>query len=203
MDAKKGTTTVVLVCKTGVVLAADKQASAGGVIASKTTRKIFPIDDSIAITIAGGLGDSQNFVSLLKAEVAFRKMEENCLSTQAVASLASRILHGNRAFPYITWLILSGYDESPRAFAVDVFGGLNEDLYVASGSGMQIVHGILEDQFREGLDLEEGVDLALRAIHSAQKRDQGTGGGIALSVITKAGYREFSEEEIQKRMTRL
>ncbi|MBU7026455.1 MAG: proteasome subunit beta [Theionarchaea archaeon] len=200
MDAKKGTTTVVLVCKNGVVLAADKQASAGSVIASRTTRKIFQIDDHMAVTIAGSLGDAQNLVSLLKAEIALRKMEEPHISTKAVASLTSRILHRNRGYPYITWLTLAGYDENPRAFSIGPFGGVNEDVYIAIGSGMQVVHGILEDQFTKGLDLEEGINLAVRAIRSAQNRDLGTGGGIAVSVITPAGYKEFSEEEIQKRL---
>lgn len=203
MDAKKGTTTVVLVCKNSVVFAADTQASAGSVIWSATTRKIFQIADNIAVTVAGSLGDAQNLVSLLKAEIALKRIGDSQMTTRSVASLSSRILHGNRAFPYIAWLILGGYDESPRAFSIDIFGGLTEDVYLASGSGMQVANGILEDQFKEGLDSEEGIALALRAIRSAQKRDLGTGGGIALSVITSTGYREFSEEEIQKRLAKL
>lgn len=203
MDTKKGTTTVVLVCKNGVVFAADTQASAGSVVWSTTTRKIFQIADNIAVTIAGSLGDAQNLVSLLRAEIALKRIGDTQLSIRAAASLTSRILHGNRMFPYIAWLILGGYDESPRAFSIDIFGGLTEDVYIASGSGMQVANGVLEDQFKEGLTLEEGITLALRAVRSAQKRDLGTGGGIALSAITSAGYREFSEEEIQKRLARL
>ena len=203
MDAKKGTTTVALVCKNGVVFAADKQASAGSAVASRTTRKIFQIDNNIAVTVAGSLGDAQNLVSLLKAEIALRKMEEKYLTVRGIASLTSRILHRNRIFPYIAWLILGGCDEAPHAFSIDPFGGINEDVYIASGSGMQIVHGILEDQFTEGLDLEKGTDLAVRAIRASQERDIATGGGIAVSVVTPAGYREFSEEEIQKRLSKL
>lgn len=203
MDTKKGTTTVVLVCKNGVVFAADKQVSAGSIVASRTTRKIFRIDDNIAVTVAGSLGDAQNLVSLLKAEIALRRMEEKQLSLKGVASLTSRILHRNRVFPYIAWLTLAGYDKGPHAFSIDPFGAVNEDVYVAEGSGMQVAYGVLEDQFTEGLDLDEGINLAVRAIRSAQERDLGTGGGIAVSVITPEGYKEFSDKEIQERLTRL
>jgi len=202
MDVKKGTTTVVLVCKNGIVFAADKQASAGSAIASRTTQKIFQIDDTTAVTIAGSLGDAQNLVSLLRVYISLRRIEERCFTTRAAASLTSRILHENRFYPYITWLILAGYDEHPRAYSIDPFGGVNEDVYIATGSGMQVVHGILEDQFTEGLDLDEGIDLAVRAIRAAQNRDAATGGGIALSVITPAGYKEFSDEEVHKRFER-
>lgn len=203
MDVKKGTTTVVLVCKNGVVFAADKQASAGGAAASRTTQKVFQIDDNTAAAVAGSLGNAQNLVQLLKAEIALRKMEEKQLSTKAVASLTSMILHRNRMYPYIVWLLLAGYYERPRAFSIDPLGGVTEDVYAAAGSGMQVAHGILEDQFTEGLDLEEGTNLAVRAVHAAQKRDLATGGGIAVSVITPAGYKEFSEEEVQNRLAKL
>lgn len=203
MDMKKGTTTVALVCKNGIVFAADKQASAGSVVASKTQQKIFQIDDNIAVTIAGSLGDAQNLVSLLKAEIALRKIREKQLTTRAVASLTSSILHGSRAFPYIAWLVMGGYSGEPCAFSIDPFGGISEDVCIAMGSGMQVAYGVLEDQFTEGLDLEEGIDLAVRAIRSAINRDLATGGGIAVSIITLEGYREFLEEEVQKRLAKL
>lgn len=201
MDVKKGTTTVVLVCKNGVVLASDKQASFDDAVASRTTQKIFQIDDRMATAVAGSLGDAQNLVSLLRAEIALQKMEKP-VTTKGVASLTSRVLHSNRFFPYIAWLALGGYDEKPTAFSIDPFGGLNEDVYIATGSGMQVAQGVLEDQFSEGLNLEEGVTLAVRAVRSARERDLATGGGIAVSVITPTGYREFSEEEVEIRLAK-
>lgn len=203
MEAKKGTTTVALVLKNNVVFAADKQASAGSVIASRTTRKIFQIDDRTAVAVAGSLGDAQNLTSLLRAEIALKKMHENNVSVKAVASLASRIMHGNRFYPYITWLVLGGYDERPCAFSIDPVGGVTEDSSIAAGSGMQVAHGVLEEQFTKGLDLDSGIDLAIKAIRAAQARDKATGGGIALSIITPEGYKEFSEKEIQKKLKTL
>lgn len=206
MNPKKGTTTVVLVCKNSVVFAADKQASAGSAIASRTTQKIFQLDDTLAVTVAGSLGDAQNLVSLLKAEIALMKLEEKIsVSVKAVAHLTSRILHGSRFDPYIALLILGGCDteKGASAFSLDPFGSINDDLYIATGSGMQVAQGLLEDQYTEGLDMEQGIDLALRALRSAQSRDLGTGGGIALSIVTPAEYKEFSEEEVQKRLKKL
>jgi proteasome beta subunit len=204
MDAKKGTTTVVLVLKNGVVFAADKQASAGMAIASKTTRKIFQIDDHMAVTVAGSLGDAQNLVSLLKAEINLANLERDHLTVKAVASLISQILNGQRFYPYITWLALGGHDErGPSAFSIDPLGGTTEDSFIATGSGMQAVYGLLEDQFNEKLPLDQGINLALRAIRSSQERDLATGGGIALSIITPEGYKEFSEQEVQNRLEEL
>lgn len=200
MDVKKGTTTIVLVCKNGVVFAADKQASLGDAVSSRTTRKIFQVTDSVAVTIAGSLGDAQNLVSLLKGLLALKRLEEGALSTKTAASLTSRILHENRFYPYIAWLLLAGYDEGPRAFSIDPLGGLHEDTCITTGSGMQVAQGVLEDQFTDGLDLEEGIMLAVRAVRAAQERDLATGGGIAVSVITPAGYKEFSEKEIEAKI---
>jgi proteasome beta subunit len=100
MDAKKGTTSVVLVYKNGVVFATDKQASFGLSITFKTTCKIFQVNDNIAVTIAGSLGDAQYLVDLLKAESALRKTE-SLVRVPVVASLASRIFHGNRFYPLL------------------------------------------------------------------------------------------------------
>ncbi|MBU7013562.1 MAG: archaeal proteasome endopeptidase complex subunit beta [Theionarchaea archaeon] len=204
MDTRKGTTTVVLVLKNGVVFAADKQASAGMAVASKETRKIFQIDDHMAVTVAGSLGDAQNLVSLLKAEISLANMEKDYLTVKAVASLTSSILHQQRFAPYFAWLIVGGYDEKgPSAFSIDPLGGVTEDSFIATGSGMQIVYGLLEDQFTEKLSLDQGINLALRAIRSSRERDLATGGGIALSIITPEGYMEFSEQEVRNKLEEL
>ncbi|MBU6998854.1 MAG: proteasome subunit beta [Theionarchaea archaeon] len=204
MDKRKGTTTVVLVLKNGVVFAADKQASAGMAVASKTTHKIFQIDDHMAVTVAGSLGDAQNLVSLLKAEINLANMEKDYLTVKAVASLTSRILHQQRFYPYIAWLVLGGHDErGPSAFSIDPLGGVTEDSFIATGSGMQTVYGLLEDQFNQELSLDQGTDLALRAIRSSRERDLATGGGIALSIITPDGYKEFSEQEVKNKLEEL
>lgn len=189
MNTKKGTTTVALVLKNSVVFAADKQASAGSVIASRTTRNLFHIDDSRAVAVAGNQGDAQNLTSLLKAEITLKELHEN-VSVKAVASLVSR-MHKRRGYPYVMRPILRGYTGS-RVFC-DPVGGVTD----SAASGMH-VHSIKEQSSR--LTLNAKGDLA-NVRSAAQARDKATGGGIALSSTEE--YTEFSERKMQKRLKKL
>ncbi|KYK33621.1 MAG: archaeal proteasome endopeptidase complex subunit beta [Theionarchaea archaeon] len=199
MDAKKGTTTVVLVGKDGVVLAADTRASMGSAVAHKNAQKIFQVSPSAGATGAGSVGDIQNFVDLLRVESNLYRMKTNQeLSVKSLATLASRILFSTRVFPYYAMFIIGGYDSGPTAFALDPFGGMNEDKWIASGSGMQIAHGLLEDQYKEDMSLDEMKQLAMRCINAATHRDLGTGDSISIAVITKDGYKELTKEEIEE-----
>lgn len=197
-DAKKGTTTVALVCKDGIVLATDRRASAGYQVAHKNARKIHPIHKFLGATGAGAVGDIQNFVSLLRAEsnLYFLK-NSHYISTKALASLASRILHGNRYFPYLALIVVAGYDEKPSAYALDPFGGMSEDKFISTGSGSQVAYGILEDRYKDDLTVKEGIEIAVRCIKAAIERDLATGDGISLATITKDGYMEFNDREIE------
>lgn len=199
MDATKGTTTVALVGKDGVVLASDRRASMGYAVAHKSARKIFQVSDSVGATGAGSVGDIQNFINLLSVESNLYRMKTgNDLSVKSMATLASRILFGNRYYPYFALFIIAGYDESPAAYSLDPLGGMNKDPFIATGSGMQIVHGLLEDQFKEGMTVEELKKLAIRCIKVATERDLATGDGINMAVITKEGYKELSKEEVEE-----
>jgi proteasome beta subunit len=199
MDYKKGTTTVALVGENGVVLASDKRASMGYTVAHKNAQKIFQLSDIAGATGAGSVGDIQNFVNLLKVESNLYRIKTNQeLSIKALATLASRILFGYRAFPYLALFIIGGYDKNPTAFSLDPFGGMTEDKFIATGSGMQVAHGVLEDQYDETMSLEDMKKLAIRAIKAAIQRDLGTGDGISMSVITEDGYKELTPKEIEE-----
>lgn len=199
MDIKKGTTTVALVSKDGVVLAADTRASMGSAVAHKNAEKVFRISDAVGATGAGSVGDIQNFVNVLRVESNLYRMKTNqALSVKSLATLASRILFGSRVYPYLALFIIGGYDEKPIAFSLDPFGGMNEDKYIATGSGMQIAQGVLEDQYTENMPLEEMKKLAVRCIKAAIKRDVATGDGISMAVITKEGYKRLTKEEIEE-----
>lgn len=199
MDVTKGTTTVALVGKDGVVLAADKRASMGIAVAHKNARKVFQISNSVGATGAGSVGDIQNFVNLLKVESNLYRIKSNQdLSVKSLATLASRVLFGYRIYPYLAMFIIGGYDTKPTAFSLDPFGGMNEDKFIATGSGMQIAHGVLEDQYKEEMSTDELKKLAVRCIKAATKRDLATGDGISMAVITKEGYKELTKEEIEE-----
>ncbi|AMQ19108.1 archaeal proteasome endopeptidase complex subunit beta [Thermococcus peptonophilus] len=194
----KGTTTVGIVCKDGVVLAADRRASLGNMVLSEGVTKVFQIDDHLAIAGAGTVGDILSLVRLLRAEAKlYRAKVGREMSVKALATLTSNILHSGRGFAYMAWFLVGGYDSVPRLYSIDAAGGVTEDRFTAAGSGMEFAFSVLEENYRDGIPLEEGVRLALKAIKAATKRDVFTGGGVTLVTITEEGYREWSEEELK------
>jgi len=198
-NLKKGTTTVVVVYDKGVVLATDKRASMGYLIAHKNAQKLFKITDTIGATCAGIVGDIQSLIGLLEAEANLYEMKNGKkISTKALARLTSNILQGQRYYPLIAWLVLGGYDSNgAEAYSIDPVGGVNRDTMISTGSGSTMAYGVLEDRFRENMTFEEGIELGVRAINAAIQRDLATGDGIAVAVIDSSGYRELSKEEIE------
>jgi proteasome beta subunit len=194
----KGTTTVGIVCKDGVVLAADRRASLGNMVLSERVTKVFQIDDHLAIAGAGTVGDILGLVRLLRAEAKlYRAKVGKEMSVKALATLMANILQGGRGFAYMAWFLVGGYDSAPRLYSIDAAGGVTEDRFTAAGSGMEFAFSILEENYRDGLPLNEGIKLALKAIKAATRRDVFTGGGVTLVTITEEGYREWREEELK------
>ncbi|MEM4947724.1 MAG: archaeal proteasome endopeptidase complex subunit beta [Candidatus Jordarchaeales archaeon] len=189
-----GTTTVGIVCKDGVVLATESQATMGNIIASTSAPKIFKIADRIAVTISGSVADCQHVVDVLKANLALLKLElKRDVSVKAAARLASLILFQNRLFPYVSMLILGGVDDTgPHIFTLDPLGSIiEEDKFGATGSGSVIAFGVLEDEYKEGITVDEAVALAERAIKAARSRDTASGGPIQIFKITKNSIEEL------------
>ena len=194
----KGTTTVGIVCRDGVVLAADMRASLENMVLSDSVTKIFQIDDHLALAGAGSVGDILSLVRLLRAEAKlYRARAGREMSVKALATLTSNILHGNRFMPYFGWFLVAGYDSKPALYSIDMAGGITEDKFTAAGSGMEFAFSILEEGFKEGMSLEEGIRLALTAMKAATRRDVFTGGGVLLVSVTKDGYKEYSKEELE------
>ena len=201
----KGTTTIGIVAKDGVVLATERRATAGTMISNKQTTKLFKIDQNIGVTIAGLVGDAQVLTRYLKAEVSLYRLRRNgLLSTEGAATLLANILSGNRFYPYYAWLILGGVDsKGGHVFSVDPAGGCIEDRFVSVGSGSTFTYGIIEENYTREISTAEGVDLALRGLTAAMKRDSASGDGYIVHVITPKEYHEFSEDEINKRLKAL
>ena len=200
-----GTTTIGLVCEDGVVMATERRATMGSFIANKTTVKLFRIDSNIGATFAGSVGDAQAMIRHLSAEVALYRLRRGApIHVEGAATLTANILNANRYYPYFAWMILGGMDPSGcHVFALDAGGGSIEDRFVSIGSGSPIVYGILEDAWKDAPTVSEGIDLSLRGLTAAMKRDSASGDGYAVAEITHAGYRELGTDEIQKRLSRL
>jgi proteasome beta subunit len=195
----KGTTTVGLVFEDGVVLATEKRATMGYLIASKKAKKVYQIADRIGMTTAGGVGDAQQMARLMTVECSLYNIRRGRPMTVAAAStLLSNILNNNRYYPFYVQLLVGGIDDSgPSIYSVDALGGATrEEEMVATGSGSPMAYGVLEDRYRKGMTRDEAVTLGVRAVRAAIKRDAGSGEGIHVVVITRDEYQEISDEEI-------
>ncbi|MEE8403319.1 MAG: archaeal proteasome endopeptidase complex subunit beta [Candidatus Hydrothermarchaeaceae archaeon] len=196
----KGTTTIGITCKDGVVLASDTRATMGTLIAHKFVKKSFMIDKHLGATVAGGVADAQALIRWIQSEAKLyrmRKGEE--LSVEGVATLLANIMFSNRYYPLIVQLIVGGVDrKGPRLYSLDPLGSSIEDKVIATGSGSPVAYGVLEDSFKEGMPVNEGVKLAVRALRSALQRDAMTGNGIDVVKITKEGFTKLAEKEVDK-----
>jgi proteasome beta subunit len=197
----KGTTTVGIVCTDGVVLATEKRATMGSFIASKTAKKIYQIDDLMGMTTAGSVGDAQQLVRLISVEAQLYKMRrQEPMTIKGITTLLSNILSGQRYYPFAVQLLIGGMDKNgPAVYSLDALGGnIEETQAVATGSGSPMAYGVLEDRYLEDMNVNEGMDLAIRALHNAMKRDSASGNDIDVVKITHKGYEKVSPEVVHK-----
>ncbi len=191
---KTGTTTMGVVCKDGVVLATESQATAGYYIASKTANKLFRVTDHVGMTISGGVADCQQLIRTLTALSELRMLEKNKpLRVRSIVQLAAAILFQNRMFPYISMLVCGGWDdEGPHLYSLDPFGSILDETgagFAATGSGSVVGIGVLENRYKPGMTVEEGIELVKASISAARKRDTASGGDFQIATITKDGYK--------------
>lgn len=194
----KGTTTVGLTFPGGVVIAADKRATMGTFIASKEVEKVFQVDERTAMTIAGGVGDAQQLVRWMKAELdLYRYSNGQAMPVQGAATLLANILQGSKYYPYLVQLIVAGVDDTPRLFDLDPLGGLLEEKYTSTGSGSVVAYGLLDEHYKDNLSEEEAVKLAAKSVYAAMKRDNATGEGVDVVLITKSKTERISDEKLR------
>ncbi len=187
----KGTTGVALRFKDGVVLAADRRASMGYLVASKRAKKVHMVTDRIAIGISGLVSDAMALVDFMRSELKLYELENEYPATVAVAAkLLSVILYGGyrRYFPYWVQLVLGGVDRTgPHIYSLDLSGSVSEEDYFTIGSGSPMSFGVLEAQYKPDLTKEEALNLAITALKTSIARDLATGNGIDALVITADG----------------
>jgi proteasome beta subunit len=204
---KTGTTTIGIVYKDGVILASEHRATMGNIIAHKDVQKVFKIDDNLGLTTAGLVGDAQLLTRYIKAEVELYRLKRQApMSVKAASTLLSNILHrgGGAAGYYYVGLIMGGFDkEGGHVYGIDAAGGAIRDNYVSVGSGSLFAYGVLEDNYKKGMSLDDAVDIAIRSLNAAMKRDSASGDGMAIIAISKDGFKELLEEDVRKRATKL
>jgi proteasome beta subunit len=199
-----GTTTVGLMCKDCIILAADKRATAGNFIANKNIDKVLLITDKIAITTSGTVSDIQLLAKIIKAELKLKHIRSDREATvKEAASLLTDIVYNNirkfSAIPGITHFLLGGADRELKLYDLYPDGSITEvDDFVSSGSGSVMAYGVLEASYKPGLSEQEGADLALKSVSAAMQRDSASGEGIDVYAINRSGIRKIASKKVNK-----
>lgn len=189
-----GATTIGAVFKDGVILASEKRVSYGYLIVSKGGKKVFKITDSIGAACAGLVSDMQILIREMNAYTNLFSLDAGRpISVRSTAKLMANVLFSSRMAPLITLTIVGGVDdEGPSLYVLDPLGSLIPDKYSAVGTGTEIAIGVLEEEYKENMNMEEAKALVTRAIKSAISRDIMSGDGIDFMIITKEGITEES-----------
>ncbi|MFX0079085.1 MAG: proteasome subunit beta [Candidatus Hermodarchaeota archaeon] len=184
-----GAATVGITFENGVVIGAEKRVLWGYTVVSKTGKKVFPITDNIVVGSAGVSGDYQMLSSFLVAESSLFQLENRrAITVNAAAQLLSNILFSRKYMPYLTQTLIGGVDSGgSHLYSLDLAGSLIEETYAAVGTATSLVLGVLEANYREDLTKEEAIQLAVKAIRSATRRDAMSGEGIDLLIVTPEG----------------
>ena len=204
---KTGTTTVGIVCKDGIVLAADKRSSAGYLIANKTQKKISKICDYAAITHAGLVSDAQLLTRIIKAQIRLEQMRRNKpLYIKEIANLLGTLMYSNirrmSMVPGIVGFLLGGKDiKGFYLYDLGIDGSVTDYKdFAATGSGSVFAFGVLEDSYKPNLSVDEGVKLAVKAVSAAMQRDMASGGGLDVVTITQRGVEKVMEKLVDTRL---
>ena len=194
---KTGTTTLGIVCKDCVIMAADKRATAGNQIADKTVEKVKPATKHIVVTTAGSVSDLQLLYKYLSAELKVKHIRggREANVKEAANLLATWVYSLIRTSGGVAHFIVGGYDEKPQLFDVYPDGSIMEQQdYISSGSGSVYALGVLEAQYRKNMTQEEGLQLALKAVNAALARDSASGNGVDVYVIDKTGNKKIASK---------
>ncbi|TCR26791.1 proteasome subunit beta [Streptomyces sp. BK205] len=208
-----GTTVLALSFRDGVLIAGDRRATMGNLIAQRDLEKVHPADDHTAVAFAGTVGLAVDMVKLYQVELAhFEKIEGVAMTLDGKARRLAGMIRQNlgQAMQGLAVVpLLVGYDpartagERGRIFSFDIAGGLYEKAgFHAEGSGSPYARGALKKLFRTGLDRREAALTALQALYDAADDDSATGGPDIsrqifpiVSVITEDGFERLPETE--------
>lgn len=194
---KTGTTTIGLVCKDGIVLAADKRVTSGYLVSYKEFEKILILNKNIAVTVAGTVSDVQLLAKYVKAELNLKEIRTGReVTVKEAVNLLGMLVYNNirkmSMIPGISHFIMAGKDdEGFHCYDLGADGSIiKHDKYVSSGSGSVLAYGVLETLFKEDMTVEEGTKLAVKAINAAIQRDIASGNGITVVTVTNEGAKK-------------
>ena len=211
VELPHGTTIVAATFDSGVVLAGDRRATMGNVIAQRDIEKVFPADEFSAVGIAGTAGLAVEMVKLFQLELEhYEKIEGATLSLEGKANRLSTMIRGNLGMALQGLAVVplfAGYDTDRgrgRIFSYDVTGGRSEELgFASTGSGSVFARGALKKLYRKDLTETQTVTAVIQALYDAADDDSATGGPDLtrrifpiITVITEEGFRRLAESEV-------
>jgi proteasome beta subunit len=164
------------------------RASLGGrFVSNKTVQKVEQIHPTAALTLVGSVGGAQSFIRSLRAEVnLYESRRGEHMSMQALSTLAGNFARGGPFFAINP--ILGGVDDDgSHVYSIDPAGGVMEDDYTITGSGLTVAYGTLEDRYHDEMSTEEAGDASFAAIGAAAERDTGSGNGVYIAEVTADG----------------
>jgi proteasome beta subunit len=214
VDIVHGTTVLAIRYDGGVVMAGDRRATAGSMIASRRIEKVFPADDFSGVAIAGAAGPAVDLVRLFQLQLEhYEKIEGEILSLEGKANQLAMLVKQNLPAAmqgFVVVPLFAGYDDRRaigRVFSFDVTGGKYEEAdFQTNGSGGIHARNWIKAIWQEGMSRDDTVDLALKALFAAADEDSATGGpdivrGIypTVAVISSTGYEPVPESDIAAR----
>jgi proteasome beta subunit len=212
-DIPHGTTVIAVRFRDGVIMAGDRQATAGYQVASRRIDKIFKSDDLSGVGIAGAAGPAMEMAKLFQTELEhYEKVEGDNLSLEGKANKLGQMIRMNLQAAMMGLAVVpifAGFDEKAgvgRLFKYDITGGRYEETnYDSQGSGSKDARDSLKKLWKKDMPREEALQVTLQALIDAADEDVGTGGpdfvrGIfpTVKTITRSGFGEVGEDEIRR-----
>jgi len=203
---KTGTSIVGIVCSDGVVLAADRQVSAGTIVMSKDFMKIIPINKTLLAAITGGVSDAQFLMRVVGAELKLKELRVKRGTTvkegaSLLSSLTFRNIRQPSMIPAVVGSLVAGVnpDGTAALYSVEPSGGISQvkDYDANFGSGMPYILGVLEKGYKKDLTMKQGIQLAIDSLKASIQRDVGSGYGIDIYTLSKDGINKVVSQEIE------
>ncbi|HEC89591.1 MAG: proteasome endopeptidase complex, archaeal, alpha subunit [Thermoplasmata archaeon] len=187
---KRGTTTVGVKYKTGVVLIVDKRITSR-LIEPKSIEKIFKIDDHIGCATSGLVADARTLIDRARIDAQINEITYN--EKIQVKTLVKKICDFKQTYtqyggvrPFGTALLVAGYDETgPRLFSTDPSGAFMEYKASSEGSGRNGAMSFFEDNYKEGMNMEEAIDLGVKALYKGTE-EQLNPEAVEIGVVDKS-----------------
>jgi proteasome beta subunit len=214
LSVRHGTTVVALRYAAGVIMAGDRRATEGNIIAHRSMEKVFPADRHSAVAIAGAAGPAIEMVKLFQTQLEhYEKVEGVALSLEGKANQLGQMVREHLPMAMqglVVVPLFAGYDPprgEGRIFSYDVTGGHYEETdYAATGSGGRDARTTIKLGWRSGIERDEGIELAVRSLYEAADEDSATGGpdlvrGIfpVVATVTVDGYDKVGDDEVAER----